>query len=790
MTAPTPSSNDACLSIVHSLMCHRQGGESETFSKRAIESLVKKLKEKKDELEALITSITTAGAHPTKCVTIQRTLDGRLQVAGRKGFPHVIYSRIWRWPDLHKNELKHNSYCQYAFDLKCDNVCINPYHYERVVSPDISSLSISQQSDGSSNTMSPTGNDFKPTNMPSYGVGMPSIGSSISSGMNFRMYSPLKPELDRPIHQPVHQQIYHDDHSMHHINPRQSIHHDKHDMSQNYMDGIHPSPVHISPSRQHSHGGMIQSHTGFSNHNSSLQYGNNHAHAYQQQHGLVDSRPHSRASVDGRRISDQMLHDEHSRHIPLMYNPDIHHHSVQSQLHSPIPSPYHYPHSVYDLTDRSKTSFSQSSVSFLRRSSSQSNTSVSASTVSNTIYPMHPITVTSSSHQKTSSHSSSVDVGITSPTNVYQHSFSVPTANDQPAASSIQSPVSNLYPSLSKSINVHTPKNVTPGSPDRINPPLKIEENSLQQADIASVGSSVPPPSWSPEVDHISSQSSLHPKTGISMPFPVQSSSAVTAGPSFWNPPDQPRVDSYSRSMHSGNTGLLTRHATPAFWCSIAYYELDQQVGEVFKVPHKAPSVTVDGYVDASGNGGNRFCLGQLANVHRTEASEKALLHIGRGIKLDRRGEGDVWVRCLSDQSVFVSSYFLDRQAGRSPGDAVHKIYPQAYIKVFDLRMCYEQMKQQAQAAQAAAAAQVAAVAGGAGPAYSLNHPSASLGVDDLRRLCLLRLSFVKGWGPDYPRVHIKQTPCWIEIRLHRALQLLDDVLHQIPINEPMPSDH
>lgn len=76
----TPTSNDACLSIVHSLMCHRQGGESESFAKRAIESLVKKLKEKKDELDSLITAITTNGAHPSKCVTIQRTLDGRLQV--------------------------------------------------------------------------------------------------------------------------------------------------------------------------------------------------------------------------------------------------------------------------------------------------------------------------------------------------------------------------------------------------------------------------------------------------------------------------------------------------------------------------------------------------------------------------------------------------------------------------------------------------------------------------------------------------------------------------------------
>ena len=69
-TAPT--SADACLSIVHSLMCHRQGGEDEGFAKRAIESLVKKLKEKRDELDSLITAITTNGAHPTKCVTIQR----------------------------------------------------------------------------------------------------------------------------------------------------------------------------------------------------------------------------------------------------------------------------------------------------------------------------------------------------------------------------------------------------------------------------------------------------------------------------------------------------------------------------------------------------------------------------------------------------------------------------------------------------------------------------------------------------------------------------------------------
>ena len=57
---------------------------------------------------------------------------------------------------------------------------------------------------------------------------------------------------------------------------------------------------------------------------------------------------------------------------------------------------------------------------------------------------------------------------------------------------------------------------------------------------------------------------------------------------------------------------------------------------------------------------------------------------------------------------------------------------------------------------------------------------SIEIGVDDLRRLCKLRLSFVKGWGPDYKqRMKIEETPCWIEIHLHRALQLSDQVSYR-----------
>jgi len=57
-------------------------------------------------------------------------------------------------------------------------------------------------------------------------------------------------------------------------------------------------------------------------------------------------------------------------------------------------------------------------------------------------------------------------------------------------------------------------------------------------------------------------------------------------------------------------------------------------------------------------------------------------LYIGKGVQLSLNGEGDIWIRCLSDHSIFVKSFYLDHEAGRAPGEAVHKIYPNAHIKV------------------------------------------------------------------------------------------------------------
>lgn len=75
-----------------------------------------------------------------------RSLDGRLQVSHRKGLPHVIYCRLWRWPDLSSHhELKAIDSCQFAFNLKKDEVCVNPYHYQRIETPALPPILVPRQ---------------------------------------------------------------------------------------------------------------------------------------------------------------------------------------------------------------------------------------------------------------------------------------------------------------------------------------------------------------------------------------------------------------------------------------------------------------------------------------------------------------------------------------------------------------------------------------------------------------------------------------------------------------------
>ncbi|KHJ40458.1 MH2 domain protein [Trichuris suis] len=108
--------------------------EEQKWCEKAVKSLVKKLK-KSGMLDELDKAITMRDSQ-TKCITIPRSLDGRLQVSQRKGLPHVIYCKMWRYPDLQSHhQLKPVSHCQFAFSLKKEEVCVNPYHYMKIENP-------------------------------------------------------------------------------------------------------------------------------------------------------------------------------------------------------------------------------------------------------------------------------------------------------------------------------------------------------------------------------------------------------------------------------------------------------------------------------------------------------------------------------------------------------------------------------------------------------------------------------------------------------------------------------
>ncbi|CAD6196019.1 unnamed protein product [Caenorhabditis auriculariae] len=112
----------------------KQGDEDENWSKKAIDNLMKKLlKHNKQALANLEFALQCQGSQKTDCVTIPRSLDGRLQISHRKALPHVIYCRVYRWPDLQSHhELKAMEDCRYCYESGQKEICINPYHYIRI----------------------------------------------------------------------------------------------------------------------------------------------------------------------------------------------------------------------------------------------------------------------------------------------------------------------------------------------------------------------------------------------------------------------------------------------------------------------------------------------------------------------------------------------------------------------------------------------------------------------------------------------------------------------------------
>lgn len=106
--------------------------------------------------------------------------------------------------------------------------------------------------------------------------------------------------------------------------------------------------------------------------------------------------------------------------------------------------------------------------------------------------------------------------------------------------------------------------------------------------------------------------------------------------------------------MDTGNSVTYTEVPYPnshsESWCSIAYYELNCRVGEIYHgYSHR---ISVDGFTNPNADN-TRFSLGQLSNVNRNSTVENTRKHIGKG---DRYFIG---VECLLYFHIFRCSIVL-----------------------------------------------------------------------------------------------------------------------------------
>lgn len=186
-------------------------------------------------------------------------------------------------------------------------------------------------------------------------------------------------------------------------------------------------------------------------------------------------------------------------------------------------------------------------------------------------------------------------------------------------------------------------------------------------------------------------------------------------------------------------------------WCTIAYHELSSRIGEMFHVKRKDKRVVIDGFTEPSLKN-NRFSLGVLNNINRSQVTRSVRQHIGKGIEVSWVNNV-VMLKCVSENPVFVQSPNSNQKHGWNIATVV-KVPKGCCLAIFDMDVFAKTLADE--------------VKKGFEEVFALS------------KMCTVRISFVKGWGREYRRQSIMNTPCWIEIRLNGPLKWIDIVLNEI----------
>ncbi|KAJ1348897.1 MH1 domain [Parelaphostrongylus tenuis] len=250
----------------------------------------------------------------------------------------------------------------------------------------------------------------------------------------------------------------------------------------------------------------------------------------------------------------------------------------------------------------------------------------------------------------------------------------------------------------------------------------------------------------SPAVSTADSSPSRSGQIEMSSPSNVPSSSSSPEHEMAFSP----------SSMLSEEDGARMEQVSPyttpptQYWATVSYYELNSRVGEYFKVYKN--ELIVDGFTDP--NSDERICLGLLSNVNRNSTIENTRRHIGKGISLVYTSDYDLYIQNLSESSIFVQSRNLNYNMHQEQTTVCRVPAHSAAVCIFS-NLVFQQMLQNAKMR-------------GAEELHAL------------QKVCFIRLSFVKGWGPEYPRQDVTSTPCWLEIQLLYPLWHIDKTLPEV----------
>ncbi|OQV24599.1 Mothers against decapentaplegic-like protein 2 [Hypsibius exemplaris] len=604
----------------------------EEWEEKAITGLFKKLKSSKmggeKAVQDMVAALETKDAK-SRCVCLKRSVDGRLQIAGRKGLPHFIFCRIFRFRDIvSHSQLRSTASCSNGYYAKKGAICVNPYHYERnPPSPALPMLFVPRSAPGVSY---PAHFDKPDTSVPIGEVAMPPNSELPDDLVDLHFLSPLSLESTAESGMSPAQgsdSSRRSSESSDGPSGRKSSHDSG--LSSDYSGGDHSTES--SPSQDDGSGQQLRSNS----FGSDTQFASNF--------GAAADRFLYSSSAASFNNSSGTLVAEADALLPLFDQMDV---TADPFIFETFESLDIAPYSDTEMTD------------WIVEQSQQT----------------------------------------------YQ-----PTQTRKQMSYHQSMQQSNLMESSQ----------------------IEVRQ-TFQQAKGEEVFQQISRQTFSQQTsDQTSIQSYQQTNLGeyqqpVVMPMEQQSVEP--------NVPPTERIG----------------YMEPEFWCSVAYYELQDRLGGFFNVPQAMRTFRVDGYTDSMT--ADRYSVARLSNSRRTDVIEKTRGNIGKGVRLSYTGD-EVFVECISDKAIFVQSTNGNELHGLIP-QTVIKVPPGCSLKIFSNYWFAQKL--------------TAAVPNGYEAVFAL--------IEN----CSARISFVKGWGQDYLRTKVIYTPCWLDVSLNGPLVWLDKVLTQM----------